>query len=89
MTTKKRVEIKLSKLIIVNKVESLWTSVNKWMRMAYMLVYFFVISDKVITGLNNKNYIKHIINTHVKNTTANLHMPIRYIFRLFTFKNVW
>ena len=34
MTTKKIVKNKLSKLMIVNKVESRLTSVNKWMTMA-------------------------------------------------------
>ena len=42
MTTKKIVKNKLSKLIIVNKVESHWTVVNKWMTMAMTDAVFFI-----------------------------------------------
>ena len=41
-TDKKRVKIKLSKFIIVGKVESLWTSVNKWMTMAMTGIVVFI-----------------------------------------------
>ena len=42
MTVKKRVQNKLSKLMIVSKVESLWISVKKWMTDAVVFICTFI-----------------------------------------------
>ena len=56
MTTKKIVKNKLSKMIIVDKVESRWTSVNKWKTMAITAAVVYLFADIFINSYVNLSF---------------------------------